>query len=66
MQEVKAPWPDDAIVDSDATSKETVKDLEEKENDSRSGSGKSVDESQVPSPDGADDEAREPEDAGLM
>jgi hypothetical protein len=60
MQEVKARWPDDAIVDSDATSKETLADLEDNEQTSDSESSRS----QVPSPDGSLDEPDENKDAG--
>jgi hypothetical protein len=62
MQEVKARWPDDAIIDSDATSKETLEDLEKNEKKSDPES----DESQTPSPDGVFDESDETKDAGPM
>jgi len=62
MQEVKARWPDDAIIDSDATSKETLEDLEKNEKSSDSES----DESHTPSPDGAFDEPDESRETGPM
>jgi hypothetical protein len=62
MQDIKARWPDDAIVDSDATSKETLEDLEQNEKSTDSDSGKSP----VPSPDGALHEPDEGKEAGPM
>lgn len=65
MQNLKARWPDDAIVDSDATSKETLDDLEENEKSSNSDDESS--KSTLISPDGKEDEtADQPDDAGPM
>jgi hypothetical protein len=64
MQDSKKQRPDTAAVDSDATSQETLEDLEESEQDSESKDAPS--ESDVPSPDGVDDESRKADDAGPM
>lgn len=50
----------------DATSKETLEDLEKNEKVSDSGAGHESDNSETPSPDGTNDERREPDDAGPM
>ena len=65
MQDSKKQRPDKGVVDSDATSKETLKDLEKNE-DSNSESEGTARESEVPSPDGALDEPNETKDAGLV
>lgn len=59
MQDSRSPKP---VVDSDATSKDTLGDLEETE---RSSDSQNV-ESQVPSPDGSVDEGTDKSDAGPM
>jgi hypothetical protein len=64
MQDSNARKPDEPISGSDATSKETLEDLEESEQDSESKDAPS--ESDVPSPDGVDDESRKADDAGPM
>ena len=56
---------DVADSDSDATSKETLEDLE-KSVSSDSEAEQESDNSETPSPDGTDDERREPDDAGPM
>jgi len=53
MQDSERQRPDTGVVDSDATSKETLKDLEKNE---QSGNSESARESDVPSPDGVYDE----------
>ena len=50
----------------DATSKETLEDLEKNEKVSDSRSEHESDNSETPSPDGTNDERREPDDAGPM
>jgi hypothetical protein len=65
MQDLKTRRPEEAVVDSDATSKETLEDLKKKVKISDSESA-SAGESQAPSPDGALDEANEIKDAGPM
>jgi len=62
MQNLKARWPDDTIVDSDATSKETLEDVEENEKSSDAETGGS----EPPSPDGALDGKDERRDEGRM
>lgn len=57
MQDSKRVRPDEGVVDSDATSKETLADLEKNEKSANSDSGGTARESEVPSPDGGDDEA---------
>lgn len=59
MQNLKARRPDEAVVDSDATSKETLDDLVKNEKISDSGSEGAAGESRIPSPDGALDEPDE-------
>ena len=56
MQDSKKQRPHSGVVDSDATSKETLADVEENEQSSNSGSERTARESEVPSPDGGDDE----------
>ena len=51
---------------SDATSKETLEDIQKGEKDSDSESKTAPGDDQVPSPDGVDDESRKPDDAGPM
>ena len=65
MQDSKMRRPDEAVVDSDATSKETLADLEDEQSpDSESaGTGR---ESEAPSPDGADVTPNKTDDAGPM
>ena len=62
MQDSKKQRPDTGVVDSDATSKETLKDLEKNEQSSNSESEGTVHE--VPSPDGGADEVRNKTDEG--
>ena len=57
MRDTKRQRRDERVVDSDATSKETLADLEKNEKSSNSDSGGTARESEVPSPDGGDDEA---------
>ena len=64
MQDSKNQRPDEGVVDSDATSKETLADLEKNEQSSDSESEETARESEVPSPDGALDERDEIKDAG--
>jgi hypothetical protein len=67
MQDTKRQRQDEGVVDSDATSKETLADLEKNENSSTSESEGTAGESEVPSPDGGDDErANKTNDAGPM
>ena len=67
MQNLKTQRPDDAVTDSDATSKETLEDLEKKEKSSDSESEVTNRESDIPSPDGVDDEVvRNKNDGGPM
>ncbi len=67
MQESHDRKPDSAGLESEATSKKTLSDLEKSEKISDSKSEGSPDESQVPSPDGTVDESRnQRDDAGLM
>lgn len=55
------------MVDSDATSKETLADVEKNEQSSNSGTEGTARESEVPSPDGGDDEIpNKTDDAGPM
>lgn len=65
MQESSGRKPETPEPESDATSKETVADLEDSEKSSvaKQGGGN---ESDVPSPDGAFDESKENKDAGPM
>jgi len=63
MQDSKKQRPESGVVDSDATSKETLADLEQNE-ESSSSEGKT---GEVPSPDGGADEVRDKADeAGPM
>jgi len=64
MQDSKRQRPDERVVDSDATSKETLADLEKNEKSSDSESEEAAGELQVPSPDGALDAPDEIKDAG--
>ena len=64
MQDSKKQTPDTGLVDSDATSKETLEDLEQNEQSSNSESAGTARESEVPSPDGALDGRDEIKDAG--
>jgi hypothetical protein len=64
MQDSKKQRPESGVVDSDATSKETLADLEKNEQGSNSESGSTAGKSYVPSPDGALDESDEIKDAG--
>lgn len=67
MQDTKRQRPDTGVVDSDATSKETLADLEKHEKSSGSESEEAADDLQVPSPDGAENEVpNNSEDAGPM
>ena len=67
MQDSKKQRPDNGVVDSDATSKETLADLEKNEQSSNSESEGTARESEVPSPDGSNDEpANKIDDAGPM
>jgi hypothetical protein len=63
MQDSKRQRPDEGAIDADATSKETLEDLEKNE-DSNSEPEGTARESEVPSPDGALDEPNETKDAG--
>ena len=60
MQDSKRQRQDEGVIDADATSKETLEDLEKKEQSSDSEPSKS----QTPSPDGALDEPDEIKGAG--
>lgn len=67
MQDSKKRGPDNEVIDSDATSKETLADLEKNEESSKSESHGTDRESEVPSPDGALDEvSKKTDDAGPM
>ena len=67
MQDSKKQSPDTGVVDSDATSKETLADLEKNERGSNSDSEETARESEVPSPDGAENEVpNNSENAGPM
>jgi len=63
MQDSKRQRPDEGVIDADATSKETLEDLEKNE-DSNSESEGAARKSEAPSPDGALDEPNETKDAG--
>jgi hypothetical protein len=65
-QESKDAKQDAASRDSEATSKQTLEDLEETEKISNSTSESPAENSNVPSPDGTLDEPRELKDAGPM
>ena len=65
MQDRKTGRPNDRLIDSDATSKETVADLENSEESSPAKQG-GGNESDLPSPDGAFDESDESKDAEPM
>jgi hypothetical protein len=64
MQDSKTQRPDSGVVDSDATSKETLADLNEQSSDSES--EETANESEVPSPDGSDELPNKTNDAGPM
>ena len=67
MQDSKTQRPDSGVVDTDATSKETLADLERNEKDSHSESEGTGREAETPSPDGAMDETpNKTDDAGPM
>jgi hypothetical protein len=67
MQDSQKQSPDTGVVDSDATSKEMLKDLEKNEQGSNSDSEGTARESEVPSPDGSNDEPpNKIDDAGPM
>jgi hypothetical protein len=66
MQDSKKQRPDSGVVDSDATSKETVADLDKNEQGSNSESESTPGKSEVPSPDGADVVPNKTDDAGPM
>jgi hypothetical protein len=67
MQDSQKQRPDTGVVDSDATSKETLADLEKNEQGSESESDGTARESEAPSPDGGDDEVpKKTDDAGPM
>ena len=67
MQDSKKQTPDTGVVDSDATSKETLADLEKNERGSNSESEETARESEVPAPDGSNDEPpNKIDDAGPM
>ena len=67
MQDSQKQRPDTGVVDSDATSKETLADLEKNEKSSNSDSKGTARESEAPSPDGAVDELpNKSDDAGPM
>ena len=67
MQDSKRQRSDAGVIDSDATSKETLADLEKNEKSSDSESEEAAGELQVPSPDGAENEVpNNSEDAGPM
>ena len=67
MQDSKNQRPNEGVVDSDATSKETLADLEKNEKSSDSKSEGAAGELQVPSPDGAENEVpNNSENAGPM
>lgn len=67
MQDSKKQRPDTGVVDADATSKETLADLEKNEQSSNSESEGTARESEVPSPDGSNDEPpNKIDDAGPM
>ena len=67
MQDTKRQRQDKGVVDSEATSKETLADLEENENNSPSESKNRARESEAPSPDGGENERpNKTNDAGPM
>jgi hypothetical protein len=67
MQDAHARKPDGPAPDSDATSNETLADLERSEQDSESESADATAEPQLPAPDGINDETPEkPDEAGPM
>ena len=67
MQDSKKQTPDTGVVDSDATSKKTLADLEKNEQSSNSESEETARESEVPAPDGSNDEPpNKIDDAGPM
>lgn len=67
MQDSKKQRPDTGVVDSDATSKETLADLEKNEQGSDSQPKPESSNSPLASPDGIEDETGDkPDDAGPM
>ena len=67
MQDSKKQTPDTGVVDSDATSKETLEDLEENEQRSDSQPKDESSNSPLISPDGIEDDTGDkPDDAGPM
>ena len=67
MEESHGRKPDTHRPESDATSKETLEDLEQSEKISDSKSERQSDDSEIPSPDGNPDESRsQSDDAGPM
>jgi hypothetical protein len=67
MHNPETSRPKDEAIDSEATSKETLKDIEETEKVSDdTPSGSSADKSQSPAPDGSLDESPQIKDAGPM
>jgi hypothetical protein len=67
MRDSTRQRPDTGVVDSDATSKDTLADLEKNEQSSNSESEETARESEVPAPDGSNDEPpNKIDDAGPM
>ena len=67
MQDSKRQRSDAGVIDSDATSKVTLADLEKNEQSSNSESKETARESEVPAPDGSNDEPpNKIDDAGPM
>jgi hypothetical protein len=65
MQDSKKQSSDSGVVDSDATSKETLADLEDEQSADSETEG-TVRESEAPSPDGADVQPNKTDDTGPM
>ena len=64
MHDAEKSRPKDEAIDSEATSKDTVKDLDEVENETASGA--TTDAGKSPSPDGSFDDTKPNTDAGPM
>jgi hypothetical protein len=65
MQDSKKQSSDSGVVDSDATSKETLADLEDEQSPDSESEG-TASESEAPSPDGADVSPNKTDDSGPM
>ena len=66
MHDAEKSRPKDEAIDSEATSKDTVKDLDEVENETETAAGATADAGKSPSPDGSFDDTTPNKDAGPM